>query len=143
MVHCVYVDMDVKNDCKLCIFVPSGPPRRRPPPPPPPPQSTTTKSIRPAPPAPSNSTATDSAVPLINGVTSAESMPSGCLDEDKEQAKSNSNHGVSATSKQKLETNGMCICPTYTVLHQVGTLYINMCMLSSVVVHHFGSWLII
>lgn len=100
----------------------SGPPRRRPPPPPPPPQSTTTKRIRPAPPAPSISTATDSALPLINGtvgdstllgaVTSTESMPSGCLgvkDEDKEQAKSNSNRGVTATSKQKIETNGMCL----------------------------------
>ena len=107
----------------------SGPPRRRPPPPPPPPQSTTTRSIRPAPPppAPSVSTATDSAAPHVNGTASEAAQlgpgdvqiasmagvspgSQGGTGEDKEPAQSNSNQGVAATSKQKLETNGMCIC---------------------------------
>lgn len=34
----------------------------------------------------------------------------GGTGEDKQPAQSNSNQGVAATSKQKLETNGMCIC---------------------------------
>ena len=38
----------------------------------------------------------------------------GVTDEDKEPANSNSNQGVSATSKQKLETNGMCICNAWS-----------------------------
>lgn len=108
----------------------SGPPRRRPPPPPPPPQSTTTRSIRPAPPpppAPSINAATDSSAPHINGTASeatqlgpgdvqVASMGSvspgsqGETGEHKKPADSNSNQGVAATSKQKLETNGMCIC---------------------------------